>query len=325
MATDSESLTIKVKRRPVAGVAPVLPSVGSTTCYVGEYCSYTFPAASRGTAPISYSVSSPSWASASGSGGFSGTAPSSPGTFSASLNASNSYGSDSESLTIKVKRRRPVAGVAPVLPSVGSITCYVGEYCSYTFPAASKGTAPISYSVSSPSWASASGSRGFAGTAPSSPGTFSASLSASNSYGSDSESVTIKVKRRRPVAGVAPVLPSVGSITCYVGEYCSYTFPAASKGTAPISYSVSSPSWASASGSRGFAGTAPSSPGTFSASLSASNSYGSDSESLTIKVKRRRPVAGVAPVLPSVGSITCYVGEYCSYTFPAASKGTAPD
>ena len=28
--------------------------------------------------------------------------------------------------------------------------------------------------------------------------------------------------------------------------------------------------------------------------------------------------------LPSVGSITCYVGEYCSYTFPAASSGTSP-
>ena len=319
--SDSESLTINVKRR---GVAPVPALVDPITCYVGEYCSYTFPEVIRGTPPISYSVSPPSWASSvSGSRSFSGTAPSSPGTYSASLNASNAYGSDSESLTINV-RRRAVAGVAPVLPSVSSITCYVSEYCSYTFPAASRGTAPISYSVSSPSWASSvSGSRSFSGTAPSSPGTFSASLNASNAYGSDSESLTINV-RRRAVAGVAPVLPSVSSITCYVSEYCSYTFPAASRGTAPISYSVSSPSWASSvSGSRSFSGTAPSSPGTFSASLNASNAYGSDSESLTINV-RRRAVAGVAPVLPSVSSITCYVGEYCSYTFPAASSGTAP-
>ena len=246
----------------------------------------TFPAASSGTAPISYRVSPPSWASASGRS-FSGTAPSSPGTYSASLNASNAYGNDSESLTINV-RRRPVAGVAPVLPSVGSITCYVGEYCSYTFPAASSGTAPISYRVSPPSWASASG-RSFSGTAPSSPGTYSASLNASNAYGNDSESLTINV-RRRPVAGVAPVLPSVGSITCYVGEYCSYTFPAASSGTAPISYRVSPPSWASASG-RSFSGTAPSSPGTYSASLNASNAYGNDSESLTINVRRRAVTA----------------------------------
>ena len=314
--TDSESVTINIKNRPVIGVAPVLDPVNPITCYVGEYCSFTFPLAVRGTAPITYKVSPPSWAKASGRS-FSGTAPSSPGTASASLNASNSYGTDSESLTINVKKR-PVAGVAPVLASVSSITCYVGEYCSFTFPAASKGTAPITYKVSPPSWAKASG-RSFSGTAPSSPGTFSASLNASNSYGTDSESLTINVKKR-PVIGVVPVLPSVSSITCYVGEYCSFTFPAATSGTKPITYKVSPPSWAKTSGSRGFAGTAPSSPGTFSASINASNAYGTDSESLTINVKKR----GYRPVLASVSSITCYVGEYCSFTFPAATSGTKP-
>ena len=309
---DSESLTINIEKRPVAGVAPVLDPVGPLTCYVGEYCSFTFPVAKKGTAPITYKVSPPSWATAS-SRSFSGTAPSSPGTFSASLNASNAYGMDSESLTIKVKKR----GYRPVLASVSSITCYVGEYCSFTFPAATRGTKPITYKVSPPSWATASG-RSFSGTAPSSPGTASASLNASNAYGMDSESLTINIKRR-PVAGVAPVLPSVSSITCYVGEYCSFTFPAATSGTAPITYKVSPPSWATASG-RSFSGTAPSSPGTFSASLNASNAYGTDSESLTIKVKKRV----YPPVLASVSSITCYVGEYCSFTFPAATSGTKP-
>ena len=46
-----------------------------------------------------------------------------------------------------------VVGVVPVLEEVGKITCYVGEYCSYTFPVALEGTPPISYSVSPPSWA----------------------------------------------------------------------------------------------------------------------------------------------------------------------------
>ena len=266
-----------------SGVAPVLDPVGPLTCYVGEYCSFTFPTARKGTAPITYKVSPPSWARASGRS-FSGTAPSSPGTASASLNASNAYGTDSESLTINVKKR-PVAGVAPVLPAVSSITCYVGEYCSFTFPAATSGTAPITYKVSAPSWASASG-RSFSGTAPSSPGTASASLNASNAYGTDSESLTINVKKR----GYPPVLASVSSITCYVGEYCSFTFPAATSGTSPISYTVSAPSWARASG-RGFSGTAPSSPGTASASINASNSYGTDSESLTINVKKRLAMA----------------------------------
>ncbi len=314
--TDSESLTINIEKRPVAGVAPVLAPVGPLPCYVNEYCSFTFPVAKKGTAPITYKVSPPSWATASGRS-FSGTAPSSPGTASASLNASNAYGMDSESLTINIEKR-PVARVAPVLPSVSSITCYVNEYCSFTFPAARKGTAPITYKVSPPSWAKASG-RSFSGTAPSSPGTASASLNASNAYGMDSESLTINIKRR-PVAGVAPVLPSVSSITCYAGEYCSFTFPAATSGTAPITYKVSPPSWAKASGSRGFAGTAPNSPGTFSASINASNAYGTDSESLTINVKKR----GYRPVLASVSSITCYVNEYCSFTFPAATSGTKP-
>ena len=311
--TDSESLTINIEKRTVAGVAPVLDPVGPLDCYVGEYCSFTFPAATRGTEPITYTVSPPSWAKASGRS-FSGTAPSSPGTASASLNASNAYGMDSESLTINIEKRT-VAGVAPVLASVGPLDCYVGEYCSFTFPVAKKGTEPITYRVSPPSWAKASG-RGFAGTAPSSPGTASASLNASNAYGTDSESLTINVKKR----GYRPVLASVSSVTCYVGEYCSFTFPAATSGTAPITYKVSPPSWAKASGSRGFAGTAPSSPGTASASLNASNAYGTDSESVTIKVQKR----GYPPVLASVSSITCYVGEYCSFTFPAATSGTAP-
>ncbi len=314
----SPSKTVAVRVTDVDDVAPVLDPVGPLPCYVNEYCSFTFPAAKKGTEPITYKVSPPSWATASGRS-FAGTAPSSPGTASASLNASNAYGMDSESLTIKIEKR-PVARVAPVLPSVSSITCYVNEYCSFTFPAARKGTAPITYKVSPPSWATASG-RSFSGTAPSSPGTASASLNASNAYGMDSESLTINIKRR-PVAGVAPVLDPVGPLTCYVGEYCSFTFPVAKKGTAPITYKVSPPSWAKASG-RSFAGTAPSSPVTASASLNASNAYGMDSESLTIKIEKR-PVAGVAPVLPSVSSITCYVNEYCSFTFPAARKGTAP-
>ena len=96
---------------------------------------------------------------------------------------------------------------------------------------------------------------------------------------------------------VAPVLPAVSSITCYVGEYCSYTFPSASSGTAPISYRVSAPSWATTSG-RGFSGTAPSSPGTYSASLNASNAYGNDSASLTIKIKRRSVSARRVPSSP---------------------------
>ena len=296
-----------------SGVAPVLASVGPLDCYVGEYCSFTFPTAQKGTAPITYTVSPPSWAKASGRS-FSGTAPSSPGTASASLNASNAYGTDAESLTINIEKRS-VARVAPVLDPVEPLDCYVGEYCSFTFPTARKGTEPITYTVSPPSWAKASG-RSFSGTAPSSPGTFSASLNASNAYGTDSESLTINVKKR----GYRPVLASVSSVTCYVGEYCSFTFPAATSGTAPITYKVSPPSWAKASGSRGFAGTAPSSPGTFSASLNASNAYGMDSESVTIKVQKR----GYPPVLASVSSVTCYVGEYCSFTFPAATSGTAP-
>ncbi len=312
----SPSKTVTVRVTDVDDVAPVLDPVGPLTCYVGEYCSFTFPVASKGTAPITYKVSPPSWAKASGRS-FSGTAPSSPGTASASLNASNAYGTDSESVAIKIKKR-PVIGVAPVLDPVSPLTCYVGEYCSFTFPVARKGTSPITYKVSPPSWAKASG-RSFSGTAPSSPGTASASLNASNSYGTDSESVTINIKRR-PVIGVVPVLAAVNPITCYVGEYCSFTFPAATSGTAPITYKVSPPSWARASGSRGFAGAAPSSPGTFSASINASNAYGTDSESLTINVKKR----GYRPVLPSVSSITCYVGEYCSFTFPVATSGTKP-
>ena len=165
-----------------SGVAPVLASVGPLDCYVGEYCSFTFPTAQKGTAPITYTVSPPSWAKASGRS-FSGTAPSSPGTASASLNASNAYGTDSESLTIKIEKRS-VIKVAPVLAPVGPLDCYVGEYCSFTFPVAQKGTAPITYTVSPPSWAKASG-RSFSGTAPSSPGTASASLNASNAYGMD--------------------------------------------------------------------------------------------------------------------------------------------
>ncbi len=292
-----------------SGVAPVLAPVGPLPCYVNEYCSFTFPVATRGTEPITYKVSPPSWATASGRS-FSGTAPSSPGTASASLNASNAYGTDSESLTIKVEKRV----YPPVLASVSSITCYVGEYCSFTFPVATRGTKPITYKVSPPSWATASG-RSFSGTAPNSPGTASASLNASNAYGTDSESLTINIEKRV----YPPVLASVSSITCYVGEYCSFTFPAATSGTAPITYKVSPPSWATASG-RSFSGTAPSSPGTASASLNASNAYGTDSESLTINIEKRV----YPPVLASVSSITCYVGEYCSFTFPAATSGTKP-
>ena len=86
------------------------------------------------------------------------------------------------------------------------------------------------------------------------------------------------------------------------GEYCSFTFPAATSGTKPITYKVSPPSWAKASGSRGFAGAAPSRPGTSSASISASNAYGTDSESLTIRVKRRLAIAPGVPSVPSAAS-----------------------
>lgn len=190
-----------------------------TTGTVGvAYAGYTF--AASGTAPISFTITSgalPSGLTLSSGGVLSGT-PTSAGGYTFTVTATDSASppaSDSVAISITIS---PAPTVPTFTASSPPATGAVGiAYSGYTF--AASGTAPITFSVASgalPSGLTLT-SAGVLGGTPTSAGTYTFTVDATNSAGSDSTSaltITISVDGTPAdsivEAGPAPWLQSHG-------------------------------------------------------------------------------------------------------------------
>ena len=293
-----------------SGTAPTISDISLDDAYAGQSYSAQFTA--TGTKPITWSASGnvPSGlAIDSSTGKLSGT-PTTEGTFTFTVKATNSYGSDSENFTVNV--------LSVPEADTEEITGYVGYSLRHQMTLTPSVSATWSTSSKLPSGLSLSKS-GLISGKPTKAGTFTATLKAVTS------SVTLNVDVTF-IINAKPVKPTirVSSLKAgTVGENYSHAIEAT--GTEPISITITGqPNGISLNGSTVYMSGIPTTAGTYSIKITAENiATQLDNRPVTktvrLTIKPRKPVINAPSSLPNAK-----MGEdYGPYTF-TLSDGSEP-
>ncbi len=255
--------------------------------------------------------------------------PKYPGTFTIALSASNPGGTGPvTNLTYTVTP----TGTPPTITSAGTASAYLGTAYTATsgiYTITGSGT-PTLFGVSAPSggslpsWLKINTSTGVLYGTPDALGNYPVVVSASNAGGTATANVTLSVVRNPS----APVITSdLSPLTWHVGTTYSYTITATNS---PTAYSATPlPADVTLKGNV-FSG-APTTIGTTTTTLKATNASGYDTQTLTINVL----AAVIKPVLSgpinAVGSVGApFSCQYTAtnvptgYTFTAASGTSLP-
>ena len=237
---------------------------------------YSAPLEATGTAPITWSLASgnlPNGLTLSSAGVISGT-PTAAGTFNFTVQATNSAGSDTKALAITIT-------APPVITTTTLPDGLIGA--AYTANLAATGDTPITWSLengSLPNGLTLSSAGAISGT-PTAEGIFNFTVKATNNAGSAIKPLAITVT----TSAVAPTittntLPNGATTVAYSAEL-------EATGTAPIMWSLASgnlPTGLTLYSGGTISGT-PTAVGTFNFTVQASNSMGSDTKALSIKIE----------------------------------------
>ena len=234
---------------------------------------FSFTPASTGTIT--------SWAASNLPGGLSINAstgeitgtPTNAGSSSPAITATNSAGSDTETLAFTIA----AAIQPPSIPSGQNASGTVGQAFSFT-PSATGAVSSWS-ATGLPAGLSISTSTGAITGTPTTAGSFSPSITATNSAGSDTESVAFTIT----AAAIQPPSISPGqSASGTVGTAFSFTPSAA--GTISSWSATGLPAGLSINVTSGLISGTPTTAGSFSPSITATNSAGSDTESVAFTI-----------------------------------------
>jgi len=278
---------------------PVFISNANAFGTVGQF--FDWPLAASGAAPITYAITSGALTDGlSLAGGVITGTPSTAGTQSVTITATGPGGQATQVLTLTVEI--PVGGISSGLTASG----FVGSTFTYTI--VSTGT-NLSYAATPlPPGLSLAGNV-ISGT-PTALGTTSVVLAVTNDISSDTKTLVVTI-----AGAVAPVITSAPTVDDPLGTAVSFQMTA--DGTQPITYAITSgtlPANLTLSAS-GLLSGLPAAIGTTAVTVTASNSFGSAPQTLTIVVQ-------VAPSITSATSDTGTVGTPYSYVITAT--GTLP-
>ncbi|MBQ7169601.1 MAG: putative Ig domain-containing protein [Synergistaceae bacterium] len=284
----------------------------------------TLPDGETGTAYYealnAYAISYVTWSVSSGnlpagltldaqSGVISGT-PTTAGTYTFTVKASNAYGADTRSFTVKITGTS--SGVAPLITTSSLPDGEAGKSYSVTLKAS--GTASIAWSAENlPAGLSLNTITGAITGTPSAAGTYSTVITATNSYGSDSKTYTLTVS----AAGVKPTITTASLPGGQAGK--SYSTTITAEGTTPITWTASGlPAGLSLNTSSGTLSGTPTRAGSYRVTITARNSYGNNAKTFTLTIE----AAGVIPTITASSLADGKEGSAYSQTLTAT--GTAP-
>ena len=220
------------------------------------------------------------------------------GTGSASANTAN-WRVDDLKMTVSAE----VPAVAPVITSTNAVIATNAAAFSYLITASNS---PVSYNASGlPAGLSVNTTNGeITGTPSVTPGTYTVGLSAINSAGEGTQNLMLTLLKNPG----APIITSTTNATAYLRSAFSFT---ATANPAATAYSFSGlPGGLTSSGAT-ISGT-PTNAGTFTVGITATNSLGSDAQSLTLTVLdpaitlSTNSLAGLSSISGKEGSIQSY-------------------
>ena len=300
-----------------AVAAPNIAYSGSPFTFTKDNTITTITPSNTGGAATSWSITSGSLPSglsmSSSTGALTGTPTSITSAASITIQASNSGGSDSTTISITVEEE------APNIAYSGSPFTFTKDNTISTITPSNTGGASTSWSITSgslPSGLSMSSSTGaLTGTPTVVSSATSITIQASNSGGSDSTTISITVQDD------APNIAYSGSPFTFTKDNTISTITPSNTGGASTSWSITSgslPAGLSLSSTTGaISGTPTAVYSTASITIQASNSGGSDSATLSITVNDE------APNIAYGGPYTFTKNTAISTITPSNTGGTA--
>jgi PKD repeat protein len=283
----------------VLPATPAITSAATATGTVGVAFSYQITASNS---PTSYNATGlPAGLSVNTTSGLISGTPTTAGTSSVTLSATNTGGTGTRTLTLTVNPP------APVITSTGSATGIVGTAFTYQIVATNS---PTSFNATGlPAGLSINTTNGLISGTPTTAGTSTVTLSATNAGGTGTRTLTLTVN----VA--APVITSAATATGTVGIAFSYQIVASNT---PTSYSATGlPAGLTLNTTSGLISGTPTTAATSNVTLSATNAGGTGTRMLTLTINPP------APVITSTGSATGTVGAVFSYQIVATNNPTS--
>jgi PKD repeat protein len=279
--TGTATLTITINPPP-----PVITSPTTATGNVGTAFTYQITATNN---PTSFNATGlpPGLTVNTSTGVISGT-PTTTGTYSVTISATNVSGTGSATLTITIK---------PAPPVITSSSTASGNTCSafsYTITATNS---PTSYNATPlAAGLTVNTSTGVISGTPTATGTFTVTISATNAGGTGSATLTITIS-----SPPAPVITSAGTATGTVGIAFTYQIVATN---CPTSYNAAGLApGLSINTSTGVISGTPTTAGTYTVTISATNSGGTGSATLTLTINNPVPTtASISPACVTAGS-----------------------
>ena len=266
MGTDTETLVFTITQ-PTA--PPIITSslTGSTT--VNQ--SYTYQLTASGTGPITFNATNlPTGLTFnSTSNQITGT-PTAASIYYIALSATNSSGTDIETLVLTVGQP---PSITSALTAAGTVD---QQFSIYTLTATGSSTITFNAVNLTPGLTYNSANHTIDGT-PTNPGITEVTLTAVNSYGSDTKILTITID-----AGVQA--PEINSDLTSVGEANQpYNYLITASGTTPITFTATGLPPGLTLNTATISGI-PTVPGIYNVALTATNSAGSDAETLVLTI-----------------------------------------
>ena len=306
VGTGNATLTITVAASAAPTAAPVITGNASAQGTAGVSFYYYYEATNS---PTSYASGTlPPGLTLDSYGDIQGT-PTTPGTYTVPISATNAGGMGNAMLTILIA---PLP--APVLSGSAVVNATVNASISYYLSASNS---PTSYAAGGlPQGVTLNTSTGYLSGAVAAVGSYPVTLSATNATGTSSATLTINVVPTP--APPLPVITSAAGASGVAGSAFSYTIQASGS---PTNFGAGGlPSGLSFNASTGVISGVLANAGTSSLTLSATNATGTSNATLTLVVAA---TASGPPIVTSPAWSIAVLGEPFTYQFIASPAATS--